>query len=243
MSSRLMWIMKPVMQPWRVTDRKKKKLPERGIALSKWVIEYCDKGNQIVQLKSKLPLLWWNWTLLLEKHPHAHETMHTNKRESQIKVAVGRMNSENELWRVKYRGHWIDFVFWNFRSTYWKYIGLLGRMDRARPRKRKVEGTAPGNSNFILPCLLFPNFFFKFFLQKHMFFLFLSGTFPYFWAEIGIREADYQSTAFVFPFTHLEKGEVLIIPECSSSISWLLMIEYSNSGSTKFKARLKNNKM
>ena len=98
MSSRLMWIMKPVMQPWRVTDRKKKKLPERGIALSKWVIEYCDKGNQNVQLKSKLPLPWWNWTLLLEKHPHAHETMHTNKRESQIKVAVGhwtqKMNYE-----------------------------------------------------------------------------------------------------------------------------------------------------
>ena len=78
--------------------KKKKKLPERGIALSKWVIEYCDKGNQIVQLKSKLPLPWWNWTLLLEKHPHAHETMHTNKRESQIKVAVGhwtrKMNHE-----------------------------------------------------------------------------------------------------------------------------------------------------
>ena len=91
--------MKPVMQPWRVTDRKKKKkLPERGIALGKWVIEYCDKGNQIVQLKSKLPLPWWNWTLLLEKHSHAHETMHTNKRESQIKVAVGhwtrKMNYE-----------------------------------------------------------------------------------------------------------------------------------------------------
>ena len=105
MSSRLMWIMKPVMQPWRVTDRKKKKLPERGIALSKWVIEYCDKGNQIVQLKSKLPLPWWNWTLLLEKHPHAHETMHTNKRESQIKVAVGHWTQ-----KMNYEG-------WNTEAT------------------------------------------------------------------------------------------------------------------------------
>ena len=105
MSSRLMWILKPVMQPWRVTDRKKKKLPERGIALSKWVIEYCDKGNQNVQLKSKLPLPWWNWTLLLEKHPHAHETMHTNKRESQIKVAVGHWTRE-----MNYEG-------WNTEAT------------------------------------------------------------------------------------------------------------------------------
>ena len=79
MSPRLMWIMKSVMQPWRVTDRKKKKLPERGIALSKWVIEYCDKGNQNVQLKSKLPLPWWNWTLLLEStHMHMKRCIRTN---------------------------------------------------------------------------------------------------------------------------------------------------------------------
>ena len=173
MSSRFMWIMKPVMQPWRVTDRKKKKLPERGIALSKWVIEYCDKGNQIVQLKSKLPLPWWNWTLLLEKHPHAHETMHTNKRESQIKVAVGHWTRE-----MNYEG-WnteatelisCSETFGPLTESTLAYLAEWIELDPASERSREQLLAIA-----ILFCLVFyfPIFFLSFSFKAYVFSLFI----------------------------------------------------------------------
>ena len=230
------------MQPWRATDRKKKKLPERGIAPSKWVIEYCDKGNQIVQLKSKLPLPWWNWTLLLEKHPHAHETIYKNKRESQIKAAVGHWTRE-----MNYEG-WnteateltsCSETFGPLTESTLAYLAKWIELDPASERSREQLLAIA-----ILFCLVFyfPIFFKVFPSKAYVFYLFIWNV-SLFLSRNRHSRSDYQSTTFVFPFLHLEKGEVLIIPECRSSISWLLMIEYSNSGSTKFKTRLKNNKM
>ena len=98
------------------------------------------------------------------------ETMRTNVK---VKVALGHWTRKMNYEGVKYRGHWIDFVFWHFWSTHWKHIvsfklhWLTWRNGLHFTPKPKGRGIAKG----WLPFFVFyiPNFL-KFILQKHIFF-------------------------------------------------------------------------